>query len=452
MKKSLFILSLVASVVSCTNEGLLLDENLDEAKASYQYVINNRRSFEEVVAVAENSISMLLNDDVETRSHESERTLNLSEGVKVICESKTRANSAGTINDTLLYIFNFNDDHGFAVVSASRQTEPLIAIVEEGNYDPDELTGNPAFDTFMQMAKSYVSSNDNNPKEELFVVGNSTSSNPIMCRPVYDTIYNKKVEPLVSVRWGQEGRTGQLCPNLVSGCSNTAIAQIMSYYQYPTTLNLTYPDRDVNTTMLNWSSICNHKYTNCSTNRDIADLQIGRLVRQIGMLSNSTYGEDETGTTPSNARSALVSLGYNVGPIVDYTQGANNAISIDAGYPIATGLSNDRLVYMYGYGLNSDNERCGHAWIIDGCYYVKALYRLMATYDGVNWTVYQEMGTYRTCHNHINWGWDGKQNGYFLSSILCAHNVLQRDPNTGSTSSSEPLSYYDDAKYFFVWR
>lgn len=452
MKKSLFILSLVASVVSCTNESLLLDENLDEAKASYQYVINNRRSFEEAVAVAENSISMLQNDDVETRSYESERTLNLYEGVKVICESKTRANSAGTINDTLLYIFNFNDDHGFAVVSASRQTEPLIAIVEEGNYDPDELTGNPAFDTYMQMAKNYVFSSDKNQKEELLVAENSTSSNPIMCRPVYDTIFYQKVEPLVSVKWGRDGRTGQFFPYLISGCSNTATAQIMSYYQYPTTLNLTYPDRDVNTTILNWASICNHEYTNCCTNRDIADLQIGRLVRQIGMLSNSTYQENKTNTTPSNARSALVSLGYNIGPIVDYTQGSNNAIGMDAGYPIATGLANDRLVYMYGYGLDSLGERCGHAWIVDGCYYVKALYRLMATYDGVNWTVYQELGTYRTCHNHINWGFDGKQNGYFLSSVLCAYNVLKRDPNTGSISSSEPLSYYDDAKYFFVWR
>ena len=32
--------------------------------------------------------------------------------------------------DTLLYVFNFEDEQGFAVVSAIRQTEGLIAVIE----------------------------------------------------------------------------------------------------------------------------------------------------------------------------------------------------------------------------------------------------------------------------------------------------------------------------------
>lgn len=44
--------------------------------------------------------------------------------------------------------------------------------------------------------------------------------------------------------------------------------------------------------------------------------------------------------------------------------------------------------------------------------------RMMGSYDGINWFVYQELGTKRTCYNHINWGYDGDCNGYFNFDVF----------------------------------
>lgn len=95
------------------------------------------------------------------------------------------------LNDTLLYVFNFNDEQGFAVVSANRQTEGLIAAVEMGSYDPAIPTGNPGFDTYMQMAKVYVANTEVIEKEAK-VTTTKSSQGIQMCKPVYDTVFLKK--------------------------------------------------------------------------------------------------------------------------------------------------------------------------------------------------------------------------------------------------------------------
>lgn len=80
----------------------------------------------------------------------------------------------------------------------------------------------------------------------------------------------------------------------------------------------------------------------------------------------------------------------------------------------------------------------------------------MATYDGDTWVEFQNMGTYRTCLNHINWGWNGAQNGYFLSSVLDAYNCFSQDNSMyyilDSNNGADDLNYYKDVKYYFVWR
>lgn len=98
-------------------------------------------------------------------------------------------------------------------------------------------------------------------------------------------------------------------------------------------------------------------------------------------------------------------------------------------------------------GENKGND--GHAWVIDGCYYVKALYRLMATYDGTTWSVFQEMGTYKTCHNHINWGWNGDYNGYFNGWVYNAYQAVKYDENVYHSTDST-LVFKNKLGYFTV--
>lgn len=445
MRRIIFF-SLVTCFIACTDSDLQENVSRNNGFQAVQYDAN-RRSYAEAVEIAQNSIKMLEDGSSITRSANSGRRLDLKSGVKAVKQHITRSNGAASTNDTLLYIFNFMDNQGFAIVSASRQTSGLLAVIESGSYDPSIPTGNPGFDSFMNMASTYVAYKDKIPVAESSTT--RSGSVPRMYKPVYDTIIYRKVDPMINVKWGQGGRCGQFCPNNTAGCSITAAAQIMSHFKYPTILPLTYPDHDVNYSPLNWTAMCNHIYTDCYNNRDEADMQIGRLCRQLGHLAGSNYGDDgQTSTWLSAIKSVVQLLGYHVGTIQNYNYMINQYVyDPDAGYPLASILSSGALIYMVGD--NSDGD--GHAWVIDGCYYVKCNYYLMVSYDGGHsWSNDQLLGVYRTCHNHINWGWNGMQNGYFESYVFNAYNELELDNEYDSLFPGLNLNFYNDIQYFSV--
>ena len=72
------------------------------------------------------------------------------------------------------------------------------------------------------------------------------------------------------------------------GCVQTATAQVMSYLEKPTSITLTYPNRDKNVETIDWSKLKQHKKSsfNCwdcpLTNEE--HLVLARLCRQIGFL------------------------------------------------------------------------------------------------------------------------------------------------------------------------
>ncbi len=445
MKRKFYVvLSVMIGFAACTSDELQEAVTNDGIPQAQQYD-PNRRSFAEVAEIAQNSISMLESDKAETRSMAPARRLNLASGIKAFRQAGTRAEGSTADNDTLLYVFNFADDQGFAVVSASRHTDGLIAVVEEGSYDPAVPTGNPGFDTYMNMAKAYVAYKDRTEAVSEPADTRGVTANPIY-QHVYDTIYYQNIAPKVTVKWGQRMTMGQFCPNGIAGCDNTAAAQIMSYYGYPSGHALTFSGRDTDYTSFNWSYMRARIYADKDSNWDTYDKQIGRLARQLGEHSGSTYHTDGSGTSTSfsTMRNVMVSWGYSVGSITTY-----NYSNSDAGYPLGTLLAANKLIFMRGE--NSDNE--GHGWIIDGCKYVKALERIKVSYDnGVTWSVFQEMATYRTCHNHINWGWNGKGNGYFHSWILNAFNAISYDSNYYPFNNyGQNHNYYNNVKYFAVW-
>ena len=87
--------------------------------------------------------------------------------------------------------------------------------------------------------------------------------------------------------------------------------------------------------------------------------------------------------------------------------------------------------------------------MIDGCYYVKAKYVMQVSYDeGVTWSVYQEQYTYRTCHNHINWGNDGLYNGYFNHYVFNDANGVSYDIAVSDNRTGDNYPY--NIKYFAV--
>src|SRR5574344_785181 len=135
MRKEIYIVSLLVCLASCTSNDSLenvINRNMTE---TVQYD-PNRRSYTEAMEIAQNSIQMLQNDISGTRSFQPVRKLNIINGVKAIGQNHTRSNGSPLSNDTLLYVINFDDSLGFAVVPASRPTDGLIAVTESRSYDP----------------------------------------------------------------------------------------------------------------------------------------------------------------------------------------------------------------------------------------------------------------------------------------------------------------------------
>ncbi len=445
--KKLFILSIITLLVACTKEEIV-KKTIDRSSENEVY-IQNRRSLAEAMGIAQKSLKLFDVNHQDDYKKTKIRTLNLKSGVKVIQQAVTRNSNHILGIDTLFYIFNFNDNQGFAIIPANRSSDEIIAVIDSGFYNPEIPTNNPAFEKYMQMARAYVAYQDMKSteakakeKEEL--------PRSLMLRPVYDTVIYHNIAPKLSVYWGQEGRMGQFCSNNYSGCMNTAAAQVMSYYRYPISLELTYDERDTDYTTLNWLDM--YPNTDVDYNRNSSDIQIGRLARQLGELAGSTYNSvGGTTTDMDNIHDALEYLGYNVSDINYYIHTNNNGTkNWDVGYPLAYSLANDKLIFMGG---NSGSSNNAHGWVVDGCYYVKAFHRMMGSYDGINWFVYQELGTNRTCYNHINWGYDGDCNGYFNFDVFNLSMGLTYDMNDPNTEYyDDSYNFYNNMYYFTVWR
>ena len=418
MKKSisLFILSVV--LFSCTTENELVYQELSTAVPEL-----NKRSLTEALGIAQEAASLF---NGKSRNVES-RTIDMG-NIQYLCSNP---NSRSQNDDTLLYVINYADDKGFAVVSANPNTVGLIALTEKGTYSPtsEEISNNGGMKMYMDMAKMYVS----DPNNEL------QRSGPVTMLEIFekeDTV-DTWIEPKLTVSWGQTWHEGDYCPNGVSGCTNTALAQIMTYFEYPTQIDITYEDAEINTLNLNWSEIKKYKSRYNDTASNIAHSAVSHLLRQLGKLTKTKYNHspNTTSTATVEARTAMSSLGYTVSSSVQNYENEN----------FLPALQNNNLVYMRGERSTEDGT-VGHAWVIDGIF-ERMLHYMAYTREPNSelWTLHDESYAYYR-YNHINWGWDGLCNGYFLEDVFKPGYAVHYD----GTSYLYNYNYNLSLMYFLI--
>jgi hypothetical protein len=367
------------------------------------------RSYEEAKLIAQQSISMLDSDSdnsVTTRGVSSSRTIQ-DKDTYIVCADPSETRSSESFdNDTLMYVFNFENKQGFAIVSASNNTEGLLAITEKGYFDPDSISEIEGFNIFIESAKNYVSKAkaqpQNNPQRALH---KPLVRDSIGYRPGY------AVGPYVSVSWGQIFPEGELCPNGVCGCTNTSIAQIMSYYEYPSSIALTNPTTGPMNQVLNWTLMKSHQtlhtINNCST--PSTHMSISRLSRELGHLNGSTYNPGvyynaTTGTDRFVVPTTMSTLGYQTGSWTDYD------FSL-----VKAQIDSTHLCMMSGL----DTSLGRHAWTLDGYHTTeKVVYHLEQLGLNLTWVItgYDLICYIYYCH--YNWGWYGNYNGYFSTSAF----------------------------------
>lgn len=415
IRKARFVAIMLLTIlfVNCSNEKDY--EVLETSTAKYELVSAesmNRRSYEEALNIAKNSISMIESKNTITRGVGNRRVVDEKNGVFTINSLPVVTRSGEAIEDTLIYVFNFSDNQGFAVVSANRSTEGLLAITESGSYSPNSESENIGFNDFMEKAKIYVQ----NAKTTTPVTRGET---PTYWSSTLDTLEYYRIEPKISIAWGKDETSGRYCSNQNAGCGPIAMAHIMSYYQHPTSFTYTFGNRDVNNESVNWSKINLHTNskehsTPLCYRQPFIDKTIGRICRELGCKSGSSYNSDGTTFTSPGAI-------YNVLTYYGYTMSGFHSLPSDAN-AFLNYLQDDKIVIVIGNTI----DNISHVWLVDGGYHIKTHYVSNVSHDGINWEVLSDWMTELT-YSHINWGWNGVFNGFFLYNVFNAENSSEYD-------------------------
>ena len=125
--------------------------------------------------------------------------------------------------EPLFYVFNFEDNQGFAIMSASKKMPDLLAISDKGNLDFSQLPDN-GIREFASRLKTYSSSFDSiwtGHKDRYTYYSDWTTT--------------KEIGPLCKVKWHQSSPYNMyMGSNMAAGCGTVAIAQALSVYGYPT--------------------------------------------------------------------------------------------------------------------------------------------------------------------------------------------------------------------------
>lgn len=423
MKKHLFFTGLILALASCSNEdSLQLASNDDDQPQTIQ---SYTRSVDEAIAIATRAAR-----DFGMPSSRSGAV----DSSSVLAVSSRQSRSADA--DTALYVVNFGGDQGFAIVSANSEIEGLLAIAESGSIADADSIDNPGLKIFFDQAVTYTKT------LPTIGVGNETL---YRLESVCDTV-TTTVGPRLAVKWGQYWPMGKFCSNGCAGCAPTAAVTALSFFETPLYLTLHYSDRDKLRDTLDWAAMKTivAEYIDPlpvdPSNYGPEYLSLARLGREMGYQAGVRYYAKSTGLSDFRY------LVYAVRAIApDLT--VSSEVS---GAPDPTEVLGDGLIVMKGM---SSTENGGHCWVIDG-YKEQVItiknYSIPVNPTGpiINPYLHPTSTFTRTnVYSHINWGWEGASDGYFLKDVFECANPAELDEGI-----TETLGYVldEDFSYFLM--
>ena len=281
------------------------------------------------------------------------------------------------------YVFNADDGSAFVIVAGDDRTAGVLACGSQA-IDMDDVPCN------MQWLLDHYSKQMDYLRAHPDV--------PVMAAAGQNSVV---VSPLVSCTWNQRAPFYNQCPtsgtqHCLTGCVATAMAQVMYYWKYPAQA----PALDGYTSEVNgatvdalpggtfdWDNMLDVYPTNATAQQKDA---VAMLMRYCGQACHMGYGTSASGAYSDDELEGMKTFGYNNDAVLldrdDFTADEWAAMieqQLAAGCPI-----------LYG-GVDAD-KNAGHAFVVDGC-------------GG---------GMY-----HINWGWSGSGDGYFVLDAFTTMNL-----------------------------
>ena len=345
-----------------------------------------------------------------------------SQRVKLMKKGRRTGAPASSVG---YYLFNLGETDGFVIVSGDDRTTAILGYADSGSIHEDDMP-----DGLRYLLQGYEEQMANIPADAGAPVHRSSRT---------------FIEPLIKTRWNQGKPYNNLCPTIdgkhvVTGCVATSFAQLMYYHKYPTESCAPIPAYSTNTqdkdgkkitldvlalpaTTFDWDNmIDDYNPINPETGKkyvggtDAQQAAVATLMQYCGSSIEMMYGLGTSSAYNEAIPFALKTyFGYDGGITHAYRKNYSYAEWIDLIY---SELVAKRPVILGGQAAGG-----GHSFICDG-------------YDtndhaGAN-------GDYF----HMNWGWGGSSDGYFLLSVL-----QPWEQGIGGSSTLDGFSFGQDVVY-----
>jgi hypothetical protein len=151
MRKFTFVLIGLIALVACEAE---LETERANNLGNENVLSRNGSTIspDEAAALALDFRNSILNQSGQTRGKINEKgvaSVYAWRSSEIAPKSMTRSTASELLPDTLLYIVNFEDSCGYALVSADALIPGVMAFVEEGSLSPNQDINNPGFQNFL---------------------------------------------------------------------------------------------------------------------------------------------------------------------------------------------------------------------------------------------------------------------------------------------------------------
>lgn len=294
-------------------------------------------------------------------------------------------------------VYVFNTGEGFILASADDSTVPVLGYSDNGDFDPNNIP-----DGLRYMLGEYANQMAALPPRK---------AGAALPTPTYEVESTVAVSPLIQSHWDQQEPYNIECPPALSptgraatGCMTTAIAQIMRYHQWPQTKGFSSREMEAAQGLTSSSQVRDYylrnyqwnlmhynasQYTKTSGggyNFSASDVKaVSQLMMDVAVGLSTEFGGTSSAVNIAIIPMLLSYFNYDAS-IEEVKLSKCNSVE-EFNHIVITDLLAGRPVYFQG-GPNSS----GHAFVCDG-------------YDGEG-------------RFHINWGWSGTADGYFLITGL----------------------------------
>lgn len=298
------------------------------------------------------------------------------------------------------YVFNVGEGQGYVIAGADDRIPTVLGYSDRGSFDPENIPANmQAWLREYSRQMAYLNSHPEAAAPRTTVSGNAIA-------PMLDPI-----------AWGQGSPYNNRCPKqgskpCLTGCVATAMAQILYYWKYPAATTDEIPGYTTQKnrfkmpaipagTTIDWDNLLpNYVGKETAAQQDA----VANLMLMCGTAVSMDYTTDFSGAYGGNVASSLLAyFDYDAATVYESRIYFRTA---EWNQKVYDELVAGRPVYYDGASSGS-----GHAFVIDG-------------YGGDDYF-------------HVNWGWGGDSNDYFLLTILDPNN----NTGAGATSSSDGYSF-----------